>query len=316
MSGAGGLFLVRMDPGDGPLAGKKLFFRARGGLRADSGILPGDFVTVEWSASSLTPDGLPADDRSGLPGAALCAVGKRKNELIRPPMANLDLLFVIIAAVRPAPSFLTVDKLLAVCEDRGIDPVIVVTKCDLSPVEAERIRNIYLLAGYPSFCVSSLTGEGTDKLRGFIGRTLPGRLTAFAGVSGAGKSSLLNRIFPGYGHEEGEVSRKTGRGRHTTRKVEIFERPTDGGECLIADTPGFSAIDFENFDFLTLESLPAAMREFRACYPDCRWADCTHTGEADCGVVRAVSEGRVAASRRESYLEMYRALKKKERHQN
>jgi len=311
MRGSGGLFLVRTDPDGGPLSGRSLKFRARGGLRS-GGLIAGDRVTVSFTEASFGPDG-PADDSAGLPEGVIESVSERKNSLIRPPMANLDRLFLVCASESPDPSLLMIDKLLAVCEYKGIEPAVVVGKSELNPGSAAELKKIYEMAGYPVFVLSCRTGEGVDALREYLGQIPSGSLCAFSGASGVGKTTLLNRLFPGISLSEGEVSRKTGRGRHTTRVAELFEFSFGPNTVFIADTPGFSMIDFENYDFLPLEALPDCMREFRACYPDCRWADCTHTGENDCGVLAAVREGRVASSRRESYLEMYASLKKKAR---
>ena len=311
MRGTGGLFLVRIDDDGSPLGGRTLRFRARGGLKRD-GVVAGDRVNVSYS--DLSSDGRSGtDDTAGLPDGVIESVYERRNLMIRPPMANLDRLFIIVASAMPAPSTLMTDKLLAVCEYRGIEPAIVIGKSELDPATAECLRDTYEKAGYPVFPLSCRTGEGTELLREHISLIPEGTLCAFCGASGVGKTTLLNRLFPGISLSEGEVSRKTGRGRHTTRIAEIFAFSPAGKVIFIADTPGFSMIDFENFDFLTLDALPGCMREFRPCYADCRWADCTHTRESDCGVLAAVREGRIAASRRESYLEMYADLKKKSR---
>ncbi len=311
---SGGLFTVRLDAGEDPLSGRRIECRARGSLRDRGGLLPGDRVEVCYGESSFVAGGegfVPVSDASGVPDAAISSVLPRKNTLIRPPMANLDILFVIIAAARPDPSLPAVDRLLASAEYRSVEPVIVITKRDLSPSSAATLADIYTKAGYPVFLTQA--EESPDAgLTGWLEKELPGHTAAFAGVSGAGKSTLLNRLFPELGLVSGEVSRKTGRGRQTTRTVELFEIGPEGSRGLIADTPGFSSIDFENFDFLPLEALPDCMREFRDCYENCRWPDCTHTGEADCGVAAAVREGRVAASRHDSYREMYSTLKAKE----
>ncbi len=299
----GGLFGVLTSEGE------SFDCRARGVLKLDGPVLPGDSVTV------MLPDGA-AEGRGAAAGASILGVAERKNVFIRPPMANIDTLFAVCSAARPGTSLLTLDKLLAAAEYRDAAAVIVVTKSDLSEDSADRLEDIYRRSGYPVF----RTGFGSDGAAGescgvtelgrFIAETLPGKTAAFAGASGAGKSTLLNRLFPGLGLDAGEVSRKTGRGRHTTRKVELYPAPGIPG-AFIADTPGFSMIDFTNFDFIPAEALPDCMPDFADCYPDCRWPDCTHTGEADCGVAKAVREGRIAPSRHESYREMYRLLKEK-----
>ena len=317
---SGGLFTVRLDSTGHPLSGCRIECRARGALRREGGIFPGDLAEVVYRDDSFVATSSggfePVADPSGVPDAAVSAVLPRKNLLIRPPMANLDVIFVVISAARPDPSLPSVDRLLASAEYRSVEPVVVVTKRDLSAGSAESLADIYTKAGYPVFTTSAGASDGmpdgTDGLAGWIRSAMPGRTAAFAGVSGAGKSTLMNRLFPGLGLVSGDVARKTGRGRQTTRTVELFKLDLGGTDCLIADTPGFSSVDFECFDFLPLSALPGCMREFAACYPDCRWPDCTHTGEKDCGVALAVRERRVAPSRQESYREMYAQLRAKE----
>lgn len=311
----GGLFWVLLDAGDGPLSGRKVALRARGNLRTEGGLLPGDRVTVEYSESSFvqTPDGVQTtEDKAGLYDASVTAVLPRKNTFIRPSMANLDRLYLILAATRPDPSTLVADKLLSVCEYYGVEPVIVIGKSELAPETAEHYRQLYAGVGYRTFVLSCETGEGVAAFVSYVKETPARLLSAFIGASGAGKSTLLGKIFPEYGLRSGEVSQKTGRGRHTTRTVEVYEARTADGTCLIADTPGFSAVDFVNYDFLpSVEVLPDTMRDFLPFYKDCRWPDCSHTKEEDCGVVRAVREGKIARSRHESYVENYMLLKQK-----
>jgi len=309
MRASGGLFLVRLDRDGLPLSGETVKFRARGGLRG-SGPVAGDRVAVSYTEASVSGN-LGTGDSAGLPGGAVESVLERKNSLIRPQMANLDRLFLIIASASPDPSTLMTDKLLAACEYKNIEPCVIIGKCELEPRSAALLRDTYEKAGYPVFVLSCRTGEGVGALKDYLRSVPDGSLCAFSGASGVGKTTLLNTLFPGISLSEGEVSRKTGRGRHTTRVAELFEFSPGENSIFIADTPGFSMIDFEKFDFLPFEALPDCMREFRAVYPDCRWADCTHTGEKDCGVLAAVKDGRIAASRRESYLEMYASLKKR-----
>ena len=152
---------------------------------------------------------------------------------------------------------------------------------------------------------------GVDELTAYRKATMSGKIAAFAGASGVGKSSLLARLFPERGIETGEISRKIERGKNTTRHVELFEYECDGGIGYIADTPGFSLLDFVRFDFFTKEDLPTAMREFRTHLGDCRYKKCTHTKEEGCAILDAVKRGEIAPSRHASFLEMYDALKDK-----
>lgn len=263
--------------------------------------LCGDFVTVEMAADAREG----AVDGSG---GVICEIRPRRNALIRPPLANIDYIFAAISAAKPAPVLMTLDKLISICEYNGIEPVIVVGKCELDRDLTARVSGIYRRAGYSVFPLSCATGEGISELSSFIGKELPGRAAAFAGASGVGKSTLMNALFPGLDLRTGGVSEKIGRGRHTTRQSSLFPLPCGG---YIADTPGFSLLDFESFDFFGLSDLPDTMREFRPFYGGCRYADCTHTKEEGCAVLDAVASGDIARERHESYLAMYSALRSK-----
>lgn len=314
LRGVGGLWLVELEEDDSPLGGRTFACRAQGKLHTSDRkkLLVGDRVEVSYSDASFTvaPDGRrePVSDPAGVPGAAVCAVLPRRNELIRPPMANLDLLFVACASAAPAPAPSTIDKVLSVAEYHSIEAAIIIGKCELDRAVTDELVRTYTLAGYPVFPLSCATGEGIRAISAYIKEKLPGRIAAFAGASGVGKSTLLNTLFPSLRLESGEISRKIERGRHTTRRVDLF--PLEGGGYL-ADTPGFSLIDFENFDFFPFEALLGTMREFDPFLGECRYSDCTHTKEEGCSVLRAVEEGKIARSRHESYLEMYGILKNK-----
>ena len=319
LRGVGGLYLIDLAHDDTPLAGFCVSCRARGALRSGDNRphttdkpLVGDNVEVTYSDSSftVTSDGkvIAADDTSGLPGAAVCGILPRKNALIRPPLANLDLLFISCASASPAPAPETIDKLLSVAEYYGIDAAVVIEKSDLDPERAAEIKRIYELAGYPVFSLSCLTGEGIAEFSDYIRKVIPGRTAAFAGASGVGKSSLITAVFPHLDLESGEISRKISRGKHTTRKVELY--PIPGGGHL-ADTPGFSLIDFENFDFFPFEALTDTMRDFSPYLGLCRYDDCTHTKEEGCAIIEAVKNGQISRSRHESYVNMFEVLKNK-----
>lgn len=297
--GVGGLYRVRLDEG-----GEYISCRARGAFRHE-GITPlvGDRVSVAFSE--------PAEERKERgrsSDAVVDAILERKNSLIRPPLANLDLLFVTLAVRHPEPSLPTVDKLLSICEYNSIDAAVVIGKSELDPERADEIAGIYRLAGYSVFTVSCFEKSGIAELDRFVGEELgKGRIAAFAGASGAGKSTLINTLFPNFGLETGEVSKKTERGRHTTRSVRLFE--ARGG--YIADTPGFSMLDFARFDFFGKEDLPRTFREFSDCIGKCRYTKCTHTKEEGCAVLRKLQEGKIAPSRHESFKELYGILKDK-----
>lgn len=231
---------------------------------------------------------------------AIEAIEPRKNDLIRPPVANIDQLFIIAAAKDPAPSTLIIDKTIAAAENKGIEPILVVSKTDLE--DAGWLLSIYQKAGIPTIAISSVTGEGVEQVR----ELLKGKISAFTGNSGVGKSTLLNCVYPRFSLETGEISQKLGRGRHTTRQVELLPLP-DGG--YVADTPGFSSIDIDRYELVRKEDLPHCFREFEPYLDDCRFSSCSHTCEKGCAVLEAVAEGKIAPSRHESYVTMYQEVK-------
>ena len=293
MKGLGGLYEVLTEEGE------RLSCRAKGNLKRDEEkVQIGDNVTV--TVDDATPDSI-----------IISAIGERKNSLIRPPLANLDYLFIVFAARKPTPVIETVDKLTAIAEHNSILPIIVITKTDLDKTAADEYAAIYRTVGYPTFVTSSESGEGTDEIKAYISEVMrDGATAAFAGASGVGKSTLLNALFPDLSLATSEISRKIERGRHTTRHVELFL--LEGGGFL-ADTPGFSLIDFERFDFFSLDDLPLAFPEIRGLVGSCRYVDCAHVGEGadECAVARAVANGEIPESRVASYRSVWRTLKAK-----
>ena len=225
---------------------------------------------------------------------------ERRNMLVRPPVANLDLLAVVASVTDPSPNTLVMDKMIALAEINGIEPVIVITKTDLKAPDA--LEEIYRRAGFAVFVVSAQAPESIEPLR----KVLSGKLSAFTGNSGVGKSSLLNRLDPRLSRETGETSKKLGRGRHTTRTTVLYRQPGGG---YIADTPGFSSIEFERTQTIRKEALSGCFREFDAYFGKCRYGSCTHMGEDGCAVGQAVREGRIPPSRLESYQAIYREVK-------
>ena len=197
-------------------------------------------------------------------------------------------------------------------------PVVVITKSDLDSDAASEYLEIYKLAGIDAFVTSSADGRGIDELKSYVRENLKGGKTAaFAGASGVGKSTLMNTLFPSLSLSTAEISKKIERGRHTTRHVEIFDIE-DGSETgFLADTPGFSLIDFERFDFFSLDGLEATFREFSAYKGKCKYADCAHVGEGsdECAIMRAVLNKEIAESRLESYRSIYKVLKNKNYYQ-
>ena len=229
----------------------------------------------------------------------ITAVLPRRNYLDRPTVANLDLLVITLALVQPDFSFLIADKLLVLAEAANIPVLLVLSKADLATEEQrETIASVYRKIGYETFVISSKTGEGIDALR----RRLEGKVTAFGGPSGVGKSSALNAIQPGVLRTTGEISTKISRGKHTTRYTELI--PFNGG--YLADTPGFGNVMMEN---LEPDLLPAWFPEFRQFEAICKFSPCSHTHEPVCGVKDAVQENRIAASRYASYLSILEELK-------
>jgi len=219
----------------------------------------------------------------------------RKNQFVRPPFANLDLLVMVVATVEPNPNYFVIDKMCAIAQHKNVDVAIAVTKADLA--QCEDIKEIYNKAGYKVF----ITGEGqTDQLNA-LKAEMRGKICAFAGNSGVGKSTLLNRLFPHLELETNAISQKLGRGKHTTRQVEIF----DMGDCMVADTPGFSSIELDRDNFISKNALPYAFVEFGEYLDQCKFADCSHTSEIGCRIKQAVEEGQISQSRYDSYVAMY-----------
>lgn len=231
---------------------------------------------------------------------ALTEILPRRNHLVRPPIANLDQLFVVASVVEPAANTTLIDKAIAVAELKGIRPVVVFTKADLG--DPTPLLDIYRLAKVDCCVVSAVNGQGAEKVRELARENV----SAFVGNSGVGKSTLLNLAFPGFQLETGEISQKLGRGRHTTRQVEFF-RLEDSG--YVADTPGFSTFDMERYQLTDKEQLVHGFREMDAFAGDCRFASCSHTCEKGCAVLRAVKEGKIARSRFASYTAIYQEIK-------
>ena len=231
---------------------------------------------------------------------SLDAVESRRNFLVRPPVANVDCLLVVAAVTDPAPHLLVLDKMIAIAEYKGIEPVVVVNKCDLGSAQA--LEQIYRKAGLQVIALSAGKGQGIDELRTHIA----GKVSVLTGNSGVGKSSLLNRIDPALQLETGEISRKLGRGRHTTRVACLY--PLAGGGYIV-DTPGFSSLDMEKAERIPKEELAGCFREFGALAGRCKYASCTHVKEDGCAVLAAVERGAIAPSRQESYAAMYNDAK-------
>ena len=266
---------------DVQIPGKVISCRARGILRKEGNSpLTGDMVeiTVE-KGKGMVEKILP-----------------RKNSFVRPAVANVDALVVFAANVNPITEPFLIDRVAAIAGDQEVQVVLCINKCDLDPA-ADLVR-IYEHAGFDVICTSAETGEGVEQLR----KLLQGKLTAFTGNSGVGKSSILNRLCPELELPTGEVSEKLGRGRHTTRHVELY---TLGEETYVADTPGFSSFDTDQMDVILKENLQYAFPDFGRYIGKCRFDDCSHRKEPGCAVREALETGEIEKSRYDSYLKLY-----------
>ena len=273
MKGIGGFYYVQTPSGPVECRAKGIF-RKRG-----ISPLAGDLVRLESEGG----------------GAVIADILPRKNFFVRPPVANLDLLFVVAATVEPAPNFLVLDKMCAIALDKGVTPVLVATKTDLASPDS--LSQVYARSGIEVL----LAGQDEDAALVRMRELIAGRLCAFTGNSGVGKSTLLNRLLPGLRQETAQISKKLGRGRHTTREVELFE--AFGG--LVADTPGFSSLDMERANVILKENLQFCFPEFEPFLNRCRFTGCSHRREKGCAVREAVETGLIHPRRYEDYLTMY-----------
>ena len=220
----------------------------------------------------------------------------RSNSFIRPAVANVDALVLFAANVNPVTEPFLIDRVAAIAGDQNVPCILCVNKSDLDP--AEQLQAIYKKAGFPVICTSAKTGQGIEELR----QALKGKLTAFTGNSGVGKSSILNCLCPELTLATGEVSEKLGRGRHTTRHVELY---CLGDDTYVMDTPGFSSFDTDQMDVILKENLQYSFPDFAPCLGRCQFADCTHRSEPGCAVRARVEAGQISASRYDSYLRLY-----------
>ena len=259
--------------------------RARGRFRKE-GVSPlvGDRVEITVSGTEGMVD----------------AIEPRRNVFLRPAVANIDQLVVLASCAIPVTEPFLIDRVLAIAQMQGVPALVVVNKDDLA--SAQPLAEIYRKAGVSVLVTSAETGEGIEALR----EALNGKLSCLTGNSGVGKSSLLNRACPQLQLPVGEVSEKLGRGRHTTRHVELFAL---GGGTYVIDTPGFSSFDTEEMDLELKAHLPETFPEFAPYVDQCRFTGCTHTKEKGCRVLQAVKDGDIPASRHRSYLRLYDELK-------
>lgn len=220
----------------------------------------------------------------------------RRNSFVRPAVANLDAMVVFAANVNPITEPYLIDRVAAIAGDQEVPVYLCVNKCDLDP--AKELVRIYEHAGFTVLRTSAETGEGLEELLSL----LKGKLTAFTGNSGVGKSSILNRLSPQLNLATGEVSEKLGRGRHTTRHVELYAL---GEGTYVADTPGFSSFDTDQMEVILKENLQYAFPDFGPYLGKCRFDDCSHRKEPDCAVREALRQGEIERSRYDSYLRLY-----------
>jgi len=220
----------------------------------------------------------------------------RKNHFIRPAVANVDILVVFAANVNPVTKPFLIDRVAAIAGDQEVPVCICVNKCDLDP--ALDLARIYRNAGFFVIQTSAETGEGVEELRAL----LRGKLAAFTGNSGVGKSSILNRLCPRLQLATGEVSDKLGRGRHTTRHVQLYRLDE---ETYVADTPGFSSFDTDQMDVILKENLQFAFPDFGPYIGKCQFHDCSHRKEPGCAVRAALENGTLEPTRYDSYLKLY-----------
>lgn len=278
IKGIGGFYYVEA-------AGEIFECKARGVFRK-SGIKPlaGDRVTISVNDNAEN---------------TIDEIHERSSVLVRPPVANVDRLFIVSSVCEPKPVLLIIDRLTALAVNKGIEPIVVFTKKDLEPVD--EYVEIYKKAGIRAFAVSCVTGEGVDAVKA----ELNGHISAFCGNSGVGKSSLLNAIDPSLSLKTGEISEKLGRGRHTTRHSELFK--VDGG--YVADTPGFSSFETEENEIILKDDLPYAFKEFEPYIGQCKFTSCLHVKDKGCRILQAVEDGEIPVSRHESYCFMMEEAK-------
>ncbi len=279
LKGIGGFYYVETDDGIYEC-------KARGAFRKEKiSPLAGDQVVFEQT-----------EQGKGL----ITQILPRKNEWLRPPVANLDQLMLVVSACEPAPNPLIMDKLITLAEYKNIEPLIVFTKIDLADVCA--LQEVYQKAGYHTLALNNFEHAHVNALK----EMLSGKMTMLTGNSGVGKSSLLNNVFTDLNLETSAISQKLGRGRHTTRHVEFYPLDTGG---YVADTPGFSSIEMYQYEVIKKEQLQYCFREFSPYLDKCRFHDCAHVAEKGCAVLQAVAEGEISKQRHESYIEIYNEAK-------
>lgn len=289
LKGVGGLYTAEQFD-----SSETISCRAKGSFRRD-GIkpLPGDIIEYE-----LQKDGT----------GFITSICERKNSLIRPSSANIDLFIFVISAAKPDPDLFLIDKMLAVATYNAIDVLIIVNKLDLDGNYAKELCDIYTLSGYKTVMFSANSPE-PEKVA-LIREYAKGKVSFFAGASGVGKSSTINAVFPelGFTLETGELSEKIERGKHTTRKTELFKISEN---TYIADTPGFSMLEIAQYNMIPKKDLLFAFPDLENFSAGCRYNDCSHVREEGCNVICAIENGKIAPSRHTSYKLLFEELKNK-----
>lgn len=238
----------------------------------------------------------------GIPTDGYCVIERvmpRKNRLVRPAIANIDRLVIVTSITSPVPNTLIIDKMIATAVSKNIEPMLVISKTDLS--SPDELSKIYNNSGINTLCFSSKNYD-SEELKS---RILTNGITAFTGNSGVGKSTLLNAMMPELEIETGDISKKLGRGRHTTRTVELYKSNIG----YVADTPGFSTVDLQRYEIIKKDELAYCFPEFEPYLNDCRFTSCSHTKELGCAVLEAVKDGKIESSRHQSYVSMYNEVK-------
>lgn len=277
VKGIGGFYYVKTDVGI-------IECRAQGKFRNKS-LKPmiGDRVDI-----------LISEDNTG----SVSNIYDRKNEFVRPPVTNIDQIILVVAAKNPEPDLMFVDKMTVIANHKNVDLILCINKIDIGTEETNKIKNIYERAGFKVIETSAIDGVGIDDVKEY----LEGKITAFAGFSGVGKSSILNAITDAKA-ETGEISKKLKRGKHTTRHVELFEY---GENSYIMDTPGFSMLDLP---YIKASELEKYFPEFTEHIGNCKFAGCTHTSEPGCTIKECVEQGYIDEGRYMHYVEFYNRLK-------
>lgn len=284
----GGLYTVEQKSGEDK--GKIYECRAKGTFKHEKLTpLTGDNVVF-----------LPVDEETGF----ITEISERKNSLIRPAVANVDLLIMVVAVAKPDPDLFILDQLTAIARFNGIDVLMVINKADLK--NADELASIYRDSGIDTIVLSADNSVQYEKELEYIKKKSEGKTTFFSGASGVGKTSLLNALYPHFSGETGEISRKISRGKHTTRVTELFKTADD---TYIGDTPGFSMVDVVGFNLLTFEGLLESFPDIEEYAVGCRYTDCTHVCEDGCNVMAALAEGKIRKTRHESFVTLYKELK-------